>query len=70
MIEANHPMRGMLSFQDGMTRGLVQGKQRWAYQMVGIIMMAGNRWVSGNGCHQISCKRDIAWHEGAFKYER
>jgi len=29
VIEANHPMRGMLSFQDGMTQGLVQGEQWW-----------------------------------------
>ena len=29
--------------------------------MVGIIMMAGNCWVSGDGCHQIRCKRDTAW---------
>ena len=29
--------------------------------MVGIIMMAGIRWVSGDGCYQIKCKRDVAW---------
>ena len=29
--------------------------------MVGIIMMAGNRWVSGDICHQINCKRDVTW---------
>ena len=28
--------------------------------MVGIIMTVGNHWVSGDGCHQISCERNIA----------
>ena len=31
------------------------------HAMVGIIMTVGNCWVSGDGCHQISCERDIAW---------
>ena len=61
MIEANHLTRGMPSSQDGMTRGLIQGEQQWAHQMVGVIMTVGNRWVSGDSCHQIRCEKDVAW---------
>ena len=54
--------RGQPSYEkNAVLSGWHNARARSGQAMVGIIMMAGNRWVSGNGCHQINCERDVTW---------